>query len=177
MPTPQDIAMQNQANQNRRQQEEQQEQQRRQGRNAGELGGNWNKTFGTPQVGGIQNPNPSWNKPASTPVAGSGSPVGATGVIGGSQSGYNPPPTGPTIAYDAGGFPNTPTGVFSPTGNVGTGMEVIGGPPVGVMGVLDGTIPGNGSADMSVLDGTITGKGSTVSGYNPLPTPSTLTGI
>ena len=56
-------------------------------------------------------------------------------------------------------------------------MEVIGGPPVGVMGVLDGTIPGNGSADMSVLDGTITGKGSTVSGYNPLPTPSTLTGI
>ena len=139
MPTPQEIAMQNQANQNlqmqgkgnpmmppvlnnsvqqiqqQRQQQianqnrlQQEEQQRRQGRNAGELGGNWNQTFGTPQVGGIQNPNPSWNGPGSTPVPGSGSPiggtgvigsppVGATGVIGGSQSGYNPPPTPSTL--------------------------------------------------------------------------------
>ena len=120
MPTPQEIAMQNQANQNLQmqgkgnpmmppvlnnsvQQIQQQRQQqianqnRLQGRNAGELGGNWNQTFGTPQVGGIQNPNPSWNGPGSTPVPGSGSPIGGTGVIGGSQSGYNPPPTLSTL--------------------------------------------------------------------------------
>jgi len=119
MPTPQEIAMQNQANQNlqmqgkgnpmmppvlnnsvqqiQQQRQQQIANQRRQGSNAGELGGNWNQTFGTPQVGGIQNPNPSWNKPASTPVPGSGSPIGATGVIGGSQSGYNPPPTPSTL--------------------------------------------------------------------------------
>jgi len=65
------------ANQNRLQQAEQQSKQRQasmmQGRNAGELGGNWNQTFGTQKVGGIQNPNPSWNQPA---------PTAATGVNG-----------------------------------------------------------------------------------------------
>ena len=177
MPTPQEIAMQNQANQNRRQQEEQQEQQRRQGRNAGELGGNWNQTFGTPQVGRIQNPNPSWNKPASTPVPGSGSPIGGTGLIatgpslaatgplllggpgstpvpassiGGTGANTNPYTQPGTIFYDVGmGLPSG-----TPTGN-GTGGEVIGGPPVGATGVIGGS----------------------QSDYNPLPTPSTLTGI
>jgi len=99
MPTPQELAIQQRAaNQNRRQQAEQQSEQQRQqqianqnrlqqaeqqskqrqasmmqGRNAGELGGNWNQTFGTQKVGGIQNPNPSWNQPA---------PTAATGVNG-----------------------------------------------------------------------------------------------
>ena len=65
------------ANQNHLQEAEQQSKQRQasmmQGRNAGELGGNWNQTFGTQKVGGIQNPNPSWNQPA---------PTAATGVNG-----------------------------------------------------------------------------------------------
>ena len=171
MPTPQEIAMQNQANQNlqmqgkgnpmmppvlnnsvqqiqqQKQQQianqnrlQQEEQQLRQGRNAGELGGNWNQTFGTPQVGGIQNPNPSWNKPASTPVPGSGSPIGGTGLIA----------TGPSIA---------PTGVTPPIGGTG----VIGGSQSDYNPLPTGVTPVVGA----------TGGTS----YDPLFIPPTLTGI